>query len=266
MKIGAFVNIHESDQSNWERQFDFAETLPGLNHVEIWLEHLPSPEETEWTRDRLASLGAAALLHAPFVGIALASHDEEIRKAGVGRLIKAAHFGEAIGAEVMTCHSGQVGAWVSQEQGLDTLAGSLTEIVAATSVTVTIENMPARSGGSRELVTTAKDLVYLTRAVEGLGVTLDLGHSVQNREDPAQALDELEGVAKKHFHLHDGFHGGRAHLALGAGEFDWQPILRHPGIWSSTVSLETLGEDDTSASWQQLVIHRFVGEASESHA
>lgn len=258
MSVGAFVNILESDQGGWRDQLDFVETLPGLSHVEIWLEHSPSAQEIRWIRGRIADLGVATLLHAPFVGIALASHVEEIRTAGVARLMEAARFGEAVDARVMTCHSGQVGAWVAQEHGLETLARSLTDLIASTSLAVAIENMPARSGGSRELVTSASDLAFLTAAVDGLAVTLDLGHCVQNREDAVRALDELGGTVE-HLHLHDAFFGGRAHLALGAGEFEWEPVLRHvlPGPFS--VSLETLGEHDTSVSWGKLVAGGFAG-------
>src|SRR5262249_8439567 len=155
-------------RADWEQQFDFLAELVGLDHAELWIEHDLSDNDIDWVRQRLAALKIDVIMHAPFVGISLASHDKKLRQASIDRVLHMAHIGEKIGGRVMTCHSGPVGMWVNKTTALQTLADSFAQIVAGTSVTVTLGNMPDRRGGTYEPVTTATDIAAVIAQCPGL--------------------------------------------------------------------------------------------------
>lgn len=248
MKLAAFVNILASNRDDWDLQFTAVGGLPHISAIELWIEDDLSQADLRWIREQVEQIGVVVAVHAPFVGVALASHVEGIRRASVERVLGGARIAEALGATSYTCHSGPVGAWVHPSTSLRTLATSLDELVKNTVVPVNIENMPARSGGSEELLTSAAQLRELLDLVPGLGVTLDVGHCVQNGEDPTGVIENL-GSAVRHVHIHDGFVGGRAHLPIGTGELPLDAVLDALADFPGLLSVETIGEEATRQSF-----------------
>src|ERR1700684_3551109 len=105
--------------------------------------------------------------------------------------------------------------------------------------------MPARGGAAREAVATAVDLDQMVSRLPELQLTLDVGHSIQNGEDPA-AIAHQHHKRIANIHLHDGDAGGGAHRALGTGELALDALLSRLDAdgYAGFVSIETLSSED----------------------
>jgi hydroxypyruvate isomerase len=99
----------------------------------------------------------------------------------------------------------------------------------------------------------AEHLDALTAHVPQLGYTIDVGHCLQNGEDPAQVLaPRIERV--RNIHMHDGRAGGGAHYALGEGELDVDGLLAvlDQAGYAGFITLETLCFPDLLRSLEVL--------------
>ncbi len=92
-------------------------------------------------------------------------------------------------------------------------------------------------------------LAALSRALPDVAITLDVGHCVQNGEDPAVVFSEFSEQVRN-IHLHDARRGGRAHMALGEGDLDLESLLQtlESSAYSGFLTIETLGADALTQS------------------
>lgn len=251
--VGAFLNVVKDDPEDWAAQMERLTRLDGLHHVEVWLEAIDG--------DHLGALegllaGRETILHGPFIGLSLVSPWDELRTISIGRLARAAELGADFGARVMTIHPGIAPSAEDEAVLEDRLLDSMRRLRARVdgALTVAIENMPCRRGASVEGLITLDQCTRLIDRDPDTRVTLDVGHAIQNSDEYQQFLAEHADVVAD-IHLHDGTPGGAAHWALGAGTLDLPEFATSvvDTSYAGYVTLETLGWEDTRASYEMAV-------------
>jgi len=248
-KKGAFLNIVSLQPAEWERRFKDVERLPFRDHLEIWLEYIPSRGERAALKGILRD--SELIIHGPFIHLSLVSHIPAVAKLTARRLEEAIDLAADLGASVITFHAGTYPVFEDRRRALETLAERFLPFVSLTSPVVTLENMPVRAGGAaRECLGRLEDLEEFQKLVPDTRFTLDVGHCLQNEDDPmlfiTRNFERIEDI-----HLHDGRAGGKSHLRLGLGTLDLKSLIETLiGVeFHRYVSLETLSASDTKASW-----------------
>jgi sugar phosphate isomerase/epimerase len=239
--LGAFVDLHSHDPDGWRERLSLLDGLD-LDHVELWLEYEPAVRETGTLIHAFA--GRRTIMHAPFIGMSLATDWGALAALSLDRCHRAVEVAGAIGCEIVTVHAGMHARHGSHDAALSRLVERFERFERIPAPVVTLENMTARGGATRETLAGLEDLEALSRALPDVAITLDVGHCVQNGEDPAAVFTALAGQVRN-IHLHDAREGGRAHMALGEGELNLEGLLRtlEASGYAGFVTLETLGPD-----------------------
>lgn len=248
---GVFVNLTSSDCSDWLEQIDSLNQIGQIGHFELLTEFLPTAAQVLSLQGALSPVQSFTM-HAPYVGVALASHDKVLRQAGISRIKRACIAAESLGCSAVTVHSGVVGVWDKPAEAMGRLADSLRELAGATSVPVGLENMPRRGGGSRELIVSTSDIDVLLFEYPEAQLTLDVGHCLQNGQDPSEFVERYSDRIVA-VHLHDGILNGPGHLTLEEGDLLLQNLLSslHDSGCSAPIALETVGYESTALSWKR---------------
>jgi sugar phosphate isomerase/epimerase len=248
--IGAFLNVTDGNIDRLREDLARLGELQ-LDHVEVWLEHQPTVREL----DELARLlqGHVTIMHGPFVGMSLCTDWDELAGISLERCHRAIEAAGVLGCWVVTLHAGVYGAFSPAEVAMQRLSARIERFARIGHPVVTIENMPARAGATREAVATSADLDRLVAALPELSVTFDVGHSVQNGEDPAAVAHRHRGRIAN-IHLHDGIAGGRAHTALGSGQLALDALVARLDAdgYAGFISIETLSHEDLVSSLEAL--------------
>lgn len=250
--FGTFVNLHAFDPDDWRRQLDHARELEHVGHLELWLEFIPERRQLAEMADIFD--GWHTIMHGPFIGLSLATGWEDLASVSLDRCLRAVEVGGYLGCEMVTFHAGAVQRGEPAETTLERLAGRVDALRRSASLVVTMENMSARGGASREAVACTDDVAALAELLPDLKWTFDVGHCWQNGEDPVAFLEGPLASRIALVHLHDAVSGGRGHLRLGEGTLDFAAVVRAVRSLSNPVkvSLETIGAADTAASWQKV--------------
>ena len=249
--VGAFLNVTSSDPQKWREDLQALEELP-IGHLELWLEYEPSMRE-------LAAIASMLdrwprIMHAPFIGMSLATHWDGLATLSLDRCHRAIEAAGILGCQVVTLHAGPYAKFMPREEALSRLAERLSRFARLTSPTVAVENMPARAGVASEALTASSDLDELAALLPTVSVTLDVGHCLQNEEDPAAAFT-ARAERIRNIHLHDGERGGRSHQALGTGDLDLASFLRalEERDYDGFLTIETLSTEDLRRSLDVLI-------------
>ena len=251
MYRGAFLNLLTYDPGAWERQLSDLDGLGGLDHLELWLEFIPSRRELAALADLLG--GRRTIMHGPFIGMSIASSWSQLADISVDRCLRAVEVAAYLGCEVVTVHTGIVQRDEPQEAVLDRIVARFERLSGFRQPAIAIENMAARRGATRESVASTEHLADLLERLPSLQVTLDTGHALQAGDDPvAFAAVYCDRIAN--IHLHDGHRGGKGHLRLDTAELDLPGLLHvlEHGGYGRFLTLETVSVDDTAASWEVL--------------
>ena len=248
---GVFVNVTSYDPKVWDQDLQRADTLQNVGHIELWLEHVPE------TRKELRDLqgvmnGRKSVVHAPFVGLSLATTIQQLADVTLDRLTVALNCADSIGATTTTVHIGDYFAGSSREAALDRSARFIQLLQNRTNSRIAVENMPRRRSATVDGCSSLDSLLCLQERVPTVHFTLDVGHALQN-------CDDIDGFVRSHhdsivnIHLHDATRNGVGHRALGEGELHQGNLARllKSIAFGGTVGLETIGWDDTVASWAQ---------------
>jgi sugar phosphate isomerase/epimerase len=248
--IGAFLNVTDGDLERLRTDVSALAELR-LDHLEVWLEYQPTRRELQ----ELSALldGWVTIMHGPFIGMSLSTEWDGLATISLERCHRAIEAAGVLECQVVTLHGGAYGNFAPHTNALDRLSARVARYARISRPVVTIENMPARGGATREAVATAEDLDGLARRSPELRVTLDVGHCIQNGEDPAAVaarhLSRIENI-----HLHDGRVGGKAHTALGTGDLALDELVSRldHDHYAGFVSIETLSRQDLVASLEVL--------------
>jgi sugar phosphate isomerase/epimerase len=180
------------------------------------------PAPVPWTKGRVSSL------HAPILGINIASTNPGIRRESVGQIVATIHEAARLGATGVVVHPGipPYEEILPRESGLPFAIESLrrcAEEAQTAGVYVYLENMPAVSlaDGMRPMgFSYGVRYDELRRIFEGVGhpslrLCLDLGHGYLAGMDELRALLGDRDVV--HVHLNDNRGWRDDHLAWGDG-------------------------------------------------
>lgn len=244
--IGAFLNLTDGNLDRLAGELSELEPLE-LDHLEVWLEHQPTGRELSAIARLLD--GWVTIMHGPFVGMSLSTDWEALAAISLERCHRAIEAAGVLDSRVVTLHAGAYGDFSAHEAALERLAARITRFLRIPRPVVTVENMPARGGVTREAVATASDLEAILERLPDAQLTFDVGHSLQNGEDPVEFF-QRHRTRIANIHLHDGWAGGRAHQALGAGELALGDLVErmHTDGYSGFVSIETLSREDLESS------------------
>ncbi len=251
--IGLVVDVLYSDPDSWTLGIHQLQDACDLGHLELWMEYIPDQRE----RSSLASAlgGMPITVHAPFVDMSIASRWDEHADASMRRLAQALDASIELGASAFTIHAGKFADFEDHVEVLKRVADRyhwLSER-ANGSIEIGIENLKAkRSGVSRESVSTLHDLQVICQFNPDLRLTPDVGHAVQNGEDPVELLyfakDRIASV-----HLHDAAQGERSHRAFGNGDVPLDAVAKAIlDVAPDYVTLELLSVEDGVSSFNAL--------------
>lgn len=254
MNRGAFLNLLNFDTEDWRRQLDALDKLDTLDHLELWLEFMPTRPQLLALADLLH--GRKTIMHGPFIGMSLASNWNELARISLDRCLQAVELACFLGSEVVTIHGGIVHRDEPHERVIGRLVERLERLSHYRDPVIALENMAGRGGATREAIARTEHLVQVMGCLPDLQVTLDTGHALQNGDDPAHFI-EVNGDRIVNIHLHDARVGGKGHLRLGTGELDTTRLLEtlHGTNYDRFLTLETVGVNDTAASWDVVRHH-----------
>lgn len=255
--VGAFVNLTTDEPERWAADLDGLEQLQ-LGHLELWLEHLPSHRELALLDSLLGNW--PRIMHGPFIGMSLATDWDELGSLSLDRCHRAIEAAALLDCEVVTLHAGPYANFGPHTRALERLAARLSRFARLSFPAVTVENMPARGGATSEAVAATADLDALGELLPELSFTLDVGHCLQNEEDPAAAFTARAGRVRN-IHLHDGQLGGASHQALGTGDLDLDAFVdalaQHD--YRGFLTIETLSPEALRQSLELLAEKGILG-------
>ncbi|MBN1194358.1 MAG: sugar phosphate isomerase/epimerase [Methanomicrobiaceae archaeon] len=185
---------------------------------------LDRPDNMVRIRDVLESTGLGVTVHAPYADLNLASLNYPIYRESIRQICQCITHAADL-TDRVTIHPGYMSpagklvpetVWRYQKEALAEIGAC----AADTGVLVCLENMIAiREFLCRE----PGELFGMTDGIEGIGVTLDIGHA--NTVGAVDAfLQDLSRV--DHMHLHDNHGIHDEHLPLGDGTIDWPDVGR----------------------------------------
>lgn len=158
--------------------------------------------------------GLDVRIHAATVDINIASLNRGIRTESVKQMIKCGHYAESINANTITVHPGIIGRNEPRlrKWALELAVESVGEIIDATNVEVSVENMPVRG---KFLANTVEELEMIQNET-GCSLTIDTGHG-----NTCGNLEEMLGLKNiSYCHLNDNDGVRDQHIALGDGTMD----------------------------------------------
>ena len=254
---GVFLNTVPKDKNNWRKQVDFINSLPGIEHVEVWIEEDLNLSELKFLKSLLKKY--KIIIHGPFVHLSLISPHREIRDITRRLYLQTLKIAETLEANLVTFHCGTKLKFISREIATELFTQNFLKIKNSYrgKIAFTIENLPPEERGVQiHYPSSLKDLAHLKDLLPWLNFSVDIGHAFQSGE----SLDKISKFLRKYkdsildIHLHDATLKGKAHLALGKGELDLMRFLRLlRGIdYRGYLSLETISREDTKKSWKKI--------------
>jgi sugar phosphate isomerase/epimerase len=217
---------------HWARKYGFAavELLCYPVPAERLGLHVPELQFSEIKALKGELEGFESLsLHAPFQGVfdtSLVSVNPRIREASIQDVALTVRLAEALGARLVTCHTGWTASGAAPAAVRDNLCDSLSRLSQETgSVRIGVEVADWFMPMDRfELL---RDL-----ALPGIGITLDIGHAHFDVGGyPSYRAYKTVGGFIRAFgdliygvHVHD-YDGEHDHIALGQGRIDFAGIV-----------------------------------------
>jgi len=199
------------------------------------------PEETKsWLNEyglEFAAINVNIKKETEWVPGALSRPEKVIRDRAVAMIKKAKEFAKAVGAPHVTCCPLSDGYDVLFQINYKTAWNYMVETIGEAAdylpeVPLFIEPKYSETRVHCQLDTTAKALLLLKDIkCENTGITLDMGHSLQSQENPAQALSLIyESGFDAYIHTNDNTGDGG----------DWDMISGSVHFWQYLEALYTL--------------------------
>lgn len=187
-------------------------------------------------RPRLESLGLSCVVEtgARFVLDPRRKHYptlvSEGRERRIDLLCRAVDVAEELGAPVVSTWSGtgQEDTWDLLVEGVDRVLAH----AARAGVTLAFEPEPGM------LVERLEDYERLARELDGLALTLDIGHCICNEDEPPEDCIRRAGSRLAHVHIEDMVRGVHEHLMFGEGELDLPAVLSALDGYEGLVAVE----------------------------
>lgn len=237
MKLGLSSLLFPKDPI--ERAIEISADL-GFECVELVhdMPHFSPHHDTEQLkrlRELMDSHGLEALIHACLWDLNPMSHYPVLRElttAGTKRGIDACHI---LGGKIVTIHPGRCQFEESREHferakgWFRAYVRECLDYAEERGVILAIETIPFSTNYPR----TTEELVEIVEDFDGLGITLDVGHSYlaakkdQETDPEGSIIGSIEKIRKYlvNIHLHDNWGIRDEHLAPGKGTIDLQRIV-----------------------------------------
>jgi|GEM_PF-6427047 len=252
---GVFLYL-PSYRKNLREQINFINSLPNVNHVEVWIEENLNLSELKTLKSSLRKY--EIIIHAPWIHLSLISPHPEIREITVKLYLQTLKIADALTAKLVTFHCGGRTIYTPKDAAAKIFIQNFKKIKNhyKGKTAFTIENVPAIQRGPQISYPDFPDLMYLKKKLPWLNFTLDVGHAFEGGKN----LNVISKFLKKYknsvldIHLHDAILKGEAHLALGKGDLDsnkFFQILNKVG-YTGYISLETISNEDTKKSWEKI--------------
>lgn len=183
---------------------------------------LDNPGSKREISEVLASTRLRATVHAPYGDLNLATLNYPIWRESIHQIAScithAASFTDRV-----TIHPGYLSpvgkmmpdrAWGQQKKALTEIG----RIAADNGVLACLENM---IGVKEFLCQRPEELLGMTEGIEGIGITIDIGH--------AHTVGRVDAFlpwlpSARHLHIHDNHGSADEHLALGDGTIPWERV------------------------------------------
>ena len=253
---GVFLHLPRY-KKNLKKEVDFINSLPNVNHVEVWIEENLNLSDLGTLRSFLKKY--EILIHAPWINLSLISPHSEINKITIDLYLQTLKIAEDLGAKLVTFHCGDAIIFIPKEKIAEILIQNFRKIKNQYKgkTAFTIENVSGkRRGPLISYPVFPKDLIYLKKKLPWLNFTLDVGHALVS----GKGLDPISKFLKEYknsilnIHLHDAILGGEDHLALGKGDLDFNKFFKvlKEINYTGYISLETVAREDTRKSWAKI--------------
>lgn len=194
-------------------------------------------------RDELESRNAFVLVHSPYY-LELAHPYDDVRSGALRAASKILRIASKLESSFATFHPFTPG-WLAaiKEKARDLNVLGFRELVKEgreLGVQVLVENVD--HGAFRS----PSDIRYVLDNVDGLLMTLDLGHAMING-----GIEKLRAYLKKcirevmHLHVHDNDMSSDLHVPIGAGRIPWREVAVEliRSMYRGTVTLEVHSSD-----------------------
>lgn len=251
--LGAFLDVTTRDETELKKRIAFLKSLNNLEHVEIWWE-LEDVSEKFIKIIETELKGYQIIIHAPFINLSLAGH-RDVNNATVAVLQKVYDIGVRLKAKVFTVHAGAKSFFQSEDETSALLVESLEKLRTVDSLICTLENMPdSQKATSATIVYSLLELDKVLSRLPKFGITLDIGHVIQNKEQEWQEWFKTHKQRIQDIHLHGAEFGGKAHFSLGKGDLDCSQLIQllYSEGYSNFVTQEVVGREEIFNSWQFL--------------
>ncbi len=175
-------------------------------------------------RETLASTGLCATVHAPYSDLNLAAINHQIWDVSIRQICTCISCASEI-TDTITFHPGYLGptgklipdkVWELQKRALQEISKTAEEY----GVRACLENMPAIPD---LLCQNPYELEGLTEGLEGIGITVDIGHAHTTGWE--KSFYPFISNAD-HLHIHDNHGASDEHLPIGSGTIVWETIAQ----------------------------------------
>ncbi len=237
MKIGMMNNPRKDPV----KEVEFARES-GFDFIDLTLEHPFAHLSVVDRKELLKAIresGLGVVGHTTYY-LPFASPIGSIREAAVRDVIESLGFFKEAGAEIVTVHPDPGVGTIEPKTTVSLNALSFAMIsdeARKMNLQIVVENVPG-------YFSTVEALKPIFKAVSSLGFHLDVGHAFIGRNRYKQLLNAF-GEKLLHVHLSDNRMREDDHMPLGAGNINWEEVLRtlKKTGYDSTITLEVFSED-----------------------
>lgn len=229
---------HPSFKTSIEEFLNFASEVK-VEVVEIKLDrmellsflHSPSSSKKDKVKKLLDCHDFKYSVHAPYIGVNLASLNPSIRKASEKLIAKTVDFAHEINAELVVTHVGRL----SKDYPIEFVEKSMNNAITSLrrvkkrsedfGLILTIEN--DHKAEDYVLAGDVQQIAYLINKID-CKLTFDVGHAntFGNLEEYARVFSEYI----VNIHLHDNNGQEDNHLPLGRGNVNFEEIIKAIGV------------------------------------
>jgi len=190
------------------------------------LSALSKTKDRESIKDIVESFNFRYSVHAPYIGINLASMNQTLRKASEKSILESIVFAADIYAKMVVSHVGRLSRDYPKQMITQSLKNTilclrkLTNASKNHGIIFTIEN--DHRSNDQILAGYPEQLMFLIQEV-GCKFTLDVGHA-----NTLTKIEAFMGTLAEHIvnlHLHDNDGEQDAHLSLGKGNINFSAVL-----------------------------------------
>lgn len=104
-------------RKNWREEIKFINSLPNVNHVEVWIEEDLNLSELKDLKSSLKKY--EIIIHAPWIHLSLISPRPEIRDITVKLYLQTLKAADILGAKLVTFHCGGSTIFLTKEKAME---------------------------------------------------------------------------------------------------------------------------------------------------